>query len=293
VNSRARETIGRARPGGGRPPGRGPEWEPADQEPSRRESRTTVVNTRLQVNAPAWVWWVAGSFVLGGIVGAVILAARSPSYDRLLARTGAPPELKILGALQRYTESRGNPKAGLGRPELFPWWAEPRASARREDQLAESEAAAIAYDRNKEAYLESPYPRRMWIFGSGGPYGLIPANALAPWRGTDDLRRGKVTPYDIFNPWRATVFFVDYVKRLVDRSEFRSLPEGSRNVLALKRGLAQPSLVADYDEQNARSRSIRRAATEAAQALGLDEDLLYTKVPISWPNYPGAARLVP
>lgn len=250
------------------------------------------VDTDTDRAIPAWVWLAGGVAAIGGFVGAVVWAARSPSYDRLLARTKAPAEIKILAALQRYTESRGNPKAGLGRPELFPWWAEPR-NASREEQLAESEAAAIAYDRNKEAYLESPYPRRMWIFGAGGPYGLIPANALSPWRGTDALRRGKVTPYDIFNPWRATVFFVDYVKRLVDRAEFRNLPPSSRNILALKRGLAAPSLVADYEELKARSRTVRRKATEAAKALGLDEDVIYTKFPMTWPDYPGATRLVP
>jgi hypothetical protein len=238
------------------------------------------------------VWLAAGTAAIGGLVGGVVWAARSPSYDRLLARTGAPAEIKILGALQRYTESRGNPKAGLGRPELFPWWAEPR-NAPREEQLSEAEAAATAYDRNKDAYLDSPYPRRMWVFGSGGPYGLIPANALAPWRGTDALLRGNVTPYDIFNPWRATVFFVDMVRRLMDRAEFRDLPASSRNVLALKRGLARPSLMADYEELQARSRTVRRRATEAAKTLGLHEDVLYTKMPLSWPDYAGATRLVP
>ncbi|HLT36927.1 MAG TPA: hypothetical protein VK034_11600 [Enhygromyxa sp.] len=249
------------------------------------------MNTDTHPDVPTWVWFAAGAAAVGGLVGAIIWAARAPSYDRLLARTGAPAELGILAALQRYTESHGNPKAGLGRPELFPSWTEPR-NALREEQLAESDAAAAAYDRNREAYIESPYPRRMWIFGSGGPYGLIPANALAPWRGTDTLRRGKVTPYDVFNPWRATVFFVDYVKRLIDRAEFRNLPAGSRNVLALKRGLASPTLVADYEELKARSRTVRRKAAEAAQALGLDEDLLYTKIPLSWPDYPGATRLI-
>lgn len=249
------------------------------------------MNTDTHPSVPTWVWFAVGAAAVGGIVGSIVWLARSPSYDSLLARAGAPAELRILAALQRYTESRGNPKAGLGRPELFPWWAEPR-NALREDQLNESEAAAEAYDRNKDAYVESPYPRRMWIFGSGGPYGLIPANALAPWRGTDTLRRGKVTPYDVFNPWRSTVFFVDYVKRLIDRAEFRNLSAGSRNVLALKRGLASPSLMADSEELKARSRTVRRKAVEAAQVLGLDEDVLYTKIPLSWPDYPGATRLI-
>lgn len=250
------------------------------------------MNAEAQPGVPGWVWLTVAGLAVGGLVTTALYAARSPAYGLQLARTGAPPELEALAAVQRYTESRGNPKAGLGRPELFPWWTEPR-NARREQQLAESEAAATAYDRNRDAYIESPYPRRMWIFGSGGPYGLIPANALAPWRGTDALRRGRVTPYDIFNPWRATVFFVAYVHRLVARDEFRNLPASSRNLLALKRGCASPSLVDDYEEHKARSRAVRRRAIEATEALGLAEDVLYRKVPLDWPNYRGATELVP
>jgi hypothetical protein len=250
-----------------------------------------AVNTEAERGMPPWVWFAVGAAAVGAGFGALVWAARSPSYERLLARTGVPKELQALAALQRYTESRGNPKAGLGRPELFPWWAEPR-NAPREEMDNEAEAAEIAYDRNKDAYLESPYPRRMWVFGAGGPYGLIPANALAPWRGTDTLRRGRVTPYDIFNPWRATVFFVDMVRRLMDRSEYRNLSSGSKNILAVKRGLAAPSLMADDDELKARSRTVRRKAIGAAKASGLNEDVIYTRIPDDWPNYPGATRLI-
>ncbi|PRQ02052.1 hypothetical protein [Enhygromyxa salina] len=250
------------------------------------------MNSEVQPAVPGWVWVAVAGLAVGSLAGAAVYAARSPGYERLVARTGAPKELQILAAIQRYTESRGNPKAGLGRPELFPWWAEP-SNAAREKQVAESAAAAEGYDRNLATYGESPYPRRMWIFGSGGPYGLLPSSALAPWRGTDEMRRGKVTPYDVFNPWRATVFFVDYVWRLVNRAEFRKMPAAARNVLALKRGLASPALVADFEEESARSRSVRRRAIEAAESLGIDEDKLYQQVPLAWPDYIGAKELVP
>jgi hypothetical protein len=250
------------------------------------------VNTVAEPGVPRWVWWTAAGVAVGSIIAVTIGVTRAPSYDRLLARTGAPRELKTLEALQRYTESRGNHKTGLGRPELFPWWAEPR-DAPREQQDAESAAAAAGYDRNAESYGESPYPRRMWVFGSGGPHGLIPSSALAPWRNTDALRRGKVSPYDVFDRWRSMVFFVDYVHRLLKRPEFRSLPAAHRTILALKRGLASPELLTDTGEHEPRSRSIRRRAIEAAQAQGIDEDELYTQVPLEWPDYPSAQELVP
>ena len=251
------------------------------------------MSTEARAGVPRWVWWTAGGLAVSSLVGAIVYTARSPGYERLLARTGAPEELQILAALQRYTESRGNPKAGLGQPELYPWWAEPR-NAPRDKQVAESKNAADGYDRNAEAYGESPYPRRMWIFGTGGPYGLLPSSALAPWRDTDELRRGKVTPYDVFNPWRATVFFVDYVHRLITRRpDFRALPPEHQTVLALKRGLASPRLVADYQEKKARSRKTRRNCLAAIEALGMREDDLHTRVPVAWPDYLGARELVP
>ncbi|WP_232296469.1 hypothetical protein [Plesiocystis pacifica] len=226
------------------------------------------------------------------VVGAAIYSARKPSFDRMIRRTGAPPEMVLLGKLQRFTESRGNPRTGLGQPELFPDFAEPR-NASRAAQVAESKAAGIGYDRNAAAYSQSPYPREMWVFGSGGPYGMLPSSALAPWRGTEALRRGKVTPYDVFNPWRATVFFVDYAHRLVNRAEFRELPPAHRTLLALKRGMASPGLIGDYNEAKARSRTTRHNTEKAARELGLDLSVLDTPIPLDWPRYPGAAELVP
>ncbi len=240
---------------------------------------------------PPWVWLALIGTAIGSLAGVGLWFARSPRYDWFLRRTGAPREIQVLAAIQRYTESRGNPKAGLGRPELFPSWAQP-SNASRDKQLAEANAAAQAYDRNREAYEESPYPERMWVFGSGGAYGLIPANALAPFRGTDALRRGRVTPYDVFHPWRSTVLFVDYVWRVMQRKEYRELAPEHRTVLALKRGLAQPSLAWDFSEQHARSRSVRRRALGAVEALGISERFLDLKVPLEWPNYPGAKELL-
>lgn len=240
---------------------------------------------------PNWAWIALGGVTLGGLFGVAMLHARSPAYARLLERTGIPRAFHDFAAIQRYTESRGNPKAGLGRPERFPTWAEPR-NAPRDQQLNEANAAEQSYDRNAEAYAESPYPRRMWVFGSGGPYGQLPAIALSPWRNTDTLRSGRVTPYDIFNPWKATVFFVDHIHRLTRRSEFRGLPRQSQNFLALKRGMARPSLMADVDHRDARSRRSKANAIQACEALHIPTRYLYEVAPTDWRRYPGAQELI-
>ena len=249
------------------------------------------MNAALEKEVPSWVWWTVGGVTLGTIAGLAVWLGRRPRYDWLLRRAGAPAELLILAAIQRYTESRGNPRAGLGRPELFPSWAEPR-NAPRAAQVAESEAAMRGYDNNRAAYEESPFPRRMWIFGSGGAYGMLPSSALAPFRRTDTLRRGRVTPYDVFNPWRSTVMFLDYVHRVSRREEYRAMPAKHQTVLALKRGLAKPSLAWDYNESYERSRKSRQNAEEAAAALGIPKSALSRQVPREWPRYRGAQELL-
>ena len=240
---------------------------------------------------PAWVWWAAAGGSIASLLAAIVYFARRPSYDRMIRRTGAPEIIVTLAAIQRYTESRGNPKSGLGQPELFPWWAEPR-NASRAKQEAESAAAARGYEYNRKSYGESPYPKKMWSFGSGGPYGLLPSTALGPWRGTDAIRSGKLTPYDVFNPWRATVFFVDYAHRLTTK-ELDELPARYQTLLALKRGMASPKLVRDVDESEARSRQTRENTEKAIAALELDPAVLHARIPLEWPDYPGARELLP
>ena len=241
---------------------------------------------------PGWLWFGLGALVVSGAAGLAWWSVRSPSWDDMVRRTGAPREVARFAELQRYTESRGNPKAGLGRPELFPWWAEPRRSAGKAERDNESAAALEAYERNASAYGESPFRKPAWVFGSGGAYGLIPANALAPFRDTDALRRGLVGPHDVFDPWRSTVLFVDMIRRLIARDEFTELPPVARNWLAIKRGLASPTLMADHAETKERSRTVRQRADEAAEAAGLDPSFLRTRVPNVWPDYRGAQELL-
>jgi hypothetical protein len=244
---------------------------------------------------PTWAWvtlGVVGVAAVGGAIGAVVWRARHPAFDDFIRQAGAPAELGPFAAVQRFTESGGNPRAGLGRPELFPDFAEPRLSASLAERENEHAAAVTAYDRNRDAYAESPFPRAMWIFGSGGPYGLIPANALAPFRDTPALRAGKVGPWDVFNPWKSTVLWLDMIQRLMRWDAFQDLPPDAKNWLAIKRGMARPSLMADYAETQSRSRTVRSRAEKAAEALKIDPGFLRERVPEQWPSYRGAVELL-
>lgn len=241
---------------------------------------------------PGWAWFGLGAAAIVGAGAMAWFATRPPTWDSLVTKTGAPLEFARFAAVQRQTESGGNPKAGLGRPELFPVWAEPNRRASKASREHEADAALEAYERNAYAYADSPYPKPAWVFGSGGAYGLIPANALAPFRDTLALRRGEVGPHDVFDPWKSTVLFADMVRRLIERDEFRNLPPAAKNWLAIKRGLAAPSLMADHAETEERSRTVRERADEAARVVGIDPAFLRDRVPEAWPLYRGAKELL-
>jgi hypothetical protein len=248
--------------------------------------------TKIGERVPAWAWFGLGAGVIASAGVLAWWAARPPTWDSLVAKTGAPIAFARFAAVQRFTESRGNPKAGLGRPELFPAWAEPNRRASVESREHEAAAALAAYERNAYKLADSPFPKPAWVFGSGGAYGLIPANALAPFFDTLALRRGEVGPYDVFDPKRSTVLFADMVRRLIERDEFKGLPPDAKNWLAIKRGLAAPSLMADHAELESRSRTVRERADEAARELGIDPAFLRERVPESWPAYLSARELL-
>ena len=98
--------------------------------------------------------------------------------------------------------------------------------------------------------------------------------------------------FDVFDPWKSTVLFADYVRRLIDRDEFSRLPAAAKNWLAIKRGMAAPSLMADHAELEERSRTVRARADAAAEAMGIDPAFLRERVPQAWPDYPGARELL-
>lgn len=59
-------------------------------------------------------------------------------------------------------------------------------SARR-DTPEESDAATIAFDRNRNLFSSCEWPASAYTFGSGGWFAMIPANALAQFKGTPYL----------------------------------------------------------------------------------------------------------
>jgi hypothetical protein len=130
-------------------------------------------------------------------------------------------------------ESGFNNLVGLGNPALFPDWASPNTKASSNLQANEAKAAEVAYGRND--YLKNcSWPRSRYTFGSGGWFGLLPANAVAAFKGT---RYECIDPWSVFDPVSSLVEIVDYCRRIMRWDNFKAKPTW----LNLRVGIGNPS----------------------------------------------------
>lgn len=210
---------------------------------------------------------------------------------------GAPDWFVDMALLQAASESRGQNLVGRGVTYLFPRWAEPNLKASEASQINETEAAETIYARNREKYDQSPYPQEMWTFGSGGYYGLLPGAALGWARDSTDMNRalrpGLVHPYDVFDPFRSTVYYAAYIRGIMQNQGFKSLPDQYQNALAIKRGGASLALIKDYAEQQERSRKTRRNVESKLDFAGVSPAFLNQQLKWSdWRDWPGVYEVL-
>lgn len=181
---------------------------------------------------PRTVWWV-----LGAGAGAVALAslARADDRDRkrtvqvgprgenqgldklveVMSRADAPLDWKIFFAAIAHRESRWNSDA----------WNQSSSEIR---------ASEIAFERTQDRYAQCKWPASAYQIGSGGYFGLIPANALSAFWGT---RFQCVSPNTIFDPEMSFVMAIDMAVRLTRYGTFDVNPTW----LNLNRGWRSPS----------------------------------------------------
>ena len=122
--------------------------------------------------SPRLLWVGLGTLGLGALVLANSTASGQPgpgsgkgassvaAVRGLAAEVGLPDAWGDFFALVAWRESKGNPQA-------------------INDSESEAEAAARAYDRNRARYQGCGYAASSYTFGSGGWFGMLPANALA------------------------------------------------------------------------------------------------------------------
>lgn len=155
---------------------------------------------------------------------------------------------------------------GLGNPALFPEWASPNMSASQEKKDIEANAARRAYDRN--TYLhDCPWPAARYSFGSGGWFGLLPANAVFAFKGT---RYECIDPWSVFDPVPSLVEIIEYCRRTMRRDSFKANPTW----LNLRVGIGNPSNMNKADQLARVGEKFREKLLE----LGYPESFMYREV---------------
>ncbi len=149
------------------------------------------------------------------------LTADQLSLRYLLEAAGLEPSWVMFFEAVALNESRFNSLTGRGDPLLFPSWTEPNLHASVAAQQREHRAAIRAYERNADRYRDCGHPADDYTFGSGGWFGLLPANALAAFHGT---KYQCMHPSYVFFPGSAVVMAIEFARRLMAWSSWKSVP---------------------------------------------------------------------
>ena len=119
----------------------------------------------------------------------------------LAAEAGLPSAWGDFLALVAWRESKGNPQA-------------------RNDDDSEAAAAAEAYERNRSRYAGCGHSASAYTFGSGGWFGMLPANALAQ---LGDAHRC-LPPSSVFEPRVAVAMAVGFARGLMGWRRYQQAP---------------------------------------------------------------------
>jgi len=134
---------------------------------------------------------------------------------------GLDPAWSVFFEATALNESGFNPLRGLGKPSLFPPWAQPSKGASVFSQNNEAKAAVTAYNRNKKTLQKCPWPKTRYTFGSGGLFGILPPNGVMQFRGTEVIC---IDPWSVFDWGPSLVMAIEMARGLMRRSNFKKLP---------------------------------------------------------------------
>jgi len=191
-------------------------------------------------------------------------------------RAGLSDDWTTFLAAVAYHESRWNPSVGLGLPGRI---EVPGISLNEGKHGAwEAKAAVMAYDRNEDEFKQCPWPRMRYGFGSGGWFGLLPANALWSFKGTPGFCMDPQKA--VFDPWSSLVLGTDYARRLM---RWKSFKAGGATWKVLNRGWAAPGNMDGTPAERVAKTDERWE--KALKALGVPSswgNRKVTKLPTGW-----------
>lgn len=221
-------------------------------------------------------WIIPPLVIAGGIVLASRPARGSTDPDRgdnhvdfddaqpsdvatLAAAIGAPSVWQDFFTFTAYGESKMRPDVGLGILDGAPPWADINKSK------SEARAARITYEKNLK-WLEPCAPKALYSFGSGGLFAMLPAAALAAFKG--DPIYNCTHPWSIFDPRASMIYGAHFADRLQGWSNWLGTVESTRV------GWGNPSKMGKSASDKQRSRWAGHLA-----AVGLPTSFLQTKLP--------------
>jgi hypothetical protein len=181
---------------------------------------------------------------------------------------GAPVPWQDFFVLVASRESKFHIAVGLGAKTNAPTWVEMHHSA------GEASAALKAYDNNANDLIGC-WPRAAYGFGSGGWYGMLPANALAAFESDATLRC--LHPWTVFDPTISTIMAAWFARRL---SRWKNW-DGT--VISLRVGWGNPSDMGDPAIRELK----RDGYVQDCARAGLPHTILDSKLP-DWKPAPAA-----
>jgi hypothetical protein len=212
-------------------------------------------------------------------VGAVLVAGTAAAANDGGYPTGPPSKAghaDLLGVVDK-----------MGAPDE--WGTFLAAVAHREsrfDNLAENtssgEAAAArrAYQRQRDRghFASAPWPDSAYTFGSGGWYGILPANGMIAFVGTELENLDPRTA--VHDPVTSTIMAFEYARRIFGWGAFDGTWLGLRVGWANPSRMGDPEFVAEVAGRFAKD----------LRAIGAPESFMHERV-ATMTGYPGAEAL--
>ena len=211
-------------------------------------------------------------------VGVLLIAGSAAANDG--GYPTGPPSRAGHAELLGVVDNMGAPREWGTFFAAVAYWESKFNNLAENTSTGEAAAAKRAYDRaiDKGRLDGSPWPASAYTFGSGGWYGMIPANGMKAFHGTDlELLDPRAAVHD---PVTSTIMAIEYARRIFGWAAF----DGTW--LSLRVGFANPSKMGDPDFVA----KVRGRFAESLRAIGAPESFMHERV-VSLSGYPGAEAL--
>lgn len=154
---------------------------------------------------------------------------------RVCSEMGVSRDWALFLAVVAHHESRWNRLVGRGILAGAPTGVKINISE------GEAVAAKRAFDRNADLFRDCNHSSARYTFGSGGWFGILPANGLFAFKGT---RFQCMNPWAVFEPRESIAMAIGMIQRLMRYDGFKADPTWKN----LNRGFAAPSYMGNPRE---------------------------------------------